>query len=174
MIIRLFIVIAIQFYKKSSVNWNVSWEPAWSISSSYSVQAARQHYFKDGILFHSRSGEIFQLIVSTQHDNVPHIDVIYTGEIEYKALLERSNDRFEILILLTADPSVVSVGGDKVVVYNCEMSNDFKEHAMCVIDLSKPYRMLHHYRADQPLSVLCVSSLSKELHQIEIQVSFYL
>ncbi|EZA53241.1 hypothetical protein DMN91_004557 [Ooceraea biroi] len=297
----------ITLYKKSSANWNVSWQFVWSISTFYSVQAAKQHCFKDGILFHSRSGEIFE--ISTQQDNVPHVEFTHTDEIEYKALLsvsqrtdhvaaidrldrlcifelstgkltarlslrhhgevlaanshpvlpmlascsisgncifidvtnsssprifncfhlhkdpldrikfslrgellgignsqtgrifiidkqreerqvdvlglievgghitdfliyEKSNNRFEILVLITANPSMASVGGNKVLVYNCEISSNFCAHATCVINLLTPYRMLYHYGSNQPLSILCIPSLSKQLHQMEIQNDF--
>lgn len=66
----------------------MSWRFAWSISTFYSVRAGRQHCFKDGVLFHSKSGEIFE--ISTQHDNIPQMEVIYTDEMEYKALFSIS------------------------------------------------------------------------------------
>lgn len=60
----------------------------WSISTFYSIRVGKQHYFKDGILLHSKSGEIVE--ICTQHDNIPHIEVIYTDVIEYKALFSIS------------------------------------------------------------------------------------
>lgn len=69
-------------------DWTVSWQFVWSISSSHSIQVGRRYCFKDGILLHSQSGEIFE--INTQYDNVPHIEVIYTDEIEYKALFSIS------------------------------------------------------------------------------------
>ncbi|XP_014488827.1 PREDICTED: cilia- and flagella-associated protein 43-like [Dinoponera quadriceps] len=76
----------ITFYKKLSINWNVSWQFAWSISTAYhSIRVAKRHSCKDGLLLHSKSGEIFE--ISIQHDNVPRVEVIYTDDIEYKALL---------------------------------------------------------------------------------------
>lgn len=78
-----------QFYTKSSIKWNVSWRFAWSISMAFhSIQAAKRHYFRDGIFFHSKSGEIFE--ITTQHDNVPRIEVICTDDIEYKMLFSIS------------------------------------------------------------------------------------
>jgi len=78
----------LQFYKKSLTDWNVSWQFAWSISTFQSIQAGKQHCFKNGILFHSKSGEIFE--ISTQYDNIPQMEVIYTDEIKYKALFSIS------------------------------------------------------------------------------------
>lgn len=69
-------------------DWNLSWQFVWSISTFHSIQVGRQYCFKDGILLHSKSGEIFE--ISTQYDNVPHIEIIYTDEIEYKALFSIS------------------------------------------------------------------------------------
>jgi len=66
----------------------VSWQIAWSISTFYSIQARKQHCFKNGVLFHSKSGEIFE--ISTQYDDIPQMEVIYTNEIEYKALFSIS------------------------------------------------------------------------------------
>ncbi|XP_032687920.1 cilia- and flagella-associated protein 43-like [Odontomachus brunneus] len=297
----------ITFYKKSSTNWNVSWQFVWSISTAYhSIRVAKRHSCKDGLLFHSKSGEIFE--ISIQHDNVPRIEVIYTDDIEYKALLsisqradhvaavdrldrlcifellsgkltarlslkhhgevlridshpnlpmivscnvvgscifidvtnvsspkifncfhlhrdfldkmkfsrcgellalgnshagnvfivakplkqkcmdvvghleigvyiadfllyKRNDDCFKILILATANPSVTSVGGDKVIVYTCEISCNFCACATCVIDLSRPFQTLYH-RSHKSLSILGVPSLSKQLYQIEIQNNF--
>lgn len=62
----------------------MAWKFIWSISTFYSIQVGKQHCFKDGILLHSKNGEIFEIYM--QHDNIPHIEVIYTDEIEYKAL----------------------------------------------------------------------------------------
>ncbi|KAL0119320.1 hypothetical protein PUN28_009711 [Cardiocondyla obscurior] len=78
----------ITFYKQTSAHWNVTWKFMWSISTFYSIQVGKQHSFKDGILLYSKSGEIFE--ICTQHDNIPHIEVIYTDEIEYKALFSIS------------------------------------------------------------------------------------
>ncbi|XP_067208945.1 cilia- and flagella-associated protein 43-like [Linepithema humile] len=296
----------IAFYKKSSADWNVSWQFAWSISTFYSIQAGKQHCFKNGVLFHSKSGEIFE--ISTQYDNIPQMEVIYTDEIEYKALFsisqrtdhvaaldrldrlcifelltgkltaklflkhhgevlhtdshptlsvlasctiagncifidvtnisspkivncfhlhgdsldrikfslygsflgiansqtgkmfiigkrskqqrvdvlgfmevgecianfliyERNNDCFEILVLATANPSTVSIGGDKVIVYTCKMSMDFCANPVCVIDLSKTYKMLYH-GSNKPFDILATPSLSKQLHRMEIEDDF--
>lgn len=82
-------LVVFQFYKKSLADWNVSWQFVWSISASFhSIQAAKRHCFKDGILFHSGSGEIFE--ISTQHDNIPHIEVMCNDDIAYKALFSIS------------------------------------------------------------------------------------
>ncbi|KAL6445963.1 hypothetical protein ACFW04_000971 [Cataglyphis niger] len=294
----------ITFYKKLLTDWNVSWQFVWSISTFHSIRVGRQYYFEDKILFHSNSGEIFE--ISTQYDNVPHIEIIYTDEIEYKALFsisqrtdhvaaidrldrlcifeistgkltarlslkhhgevvradshptlsmlvacsvtgncifidvtslpkvfncfhlyndvldrikfshcgeilgtgssqtgklfiigkrfrqqpvdvlgfieidgyiadfliyKRNNDRIEILVLATTNPSIASIGGNKVIVYTCEVSNNFYTHAMYAIDLLKPYRMLHH-GTSKSLNILGIPSLSKQLHQMEIQNDF--
>ncbi|XP_071559950.1 cilia- and flagella-associated protein 43 [Temnothorax nylanderi] len=297
----------IMFYKKTSADWNVTWKFMWSISTFYSIHVGKQHCCKDGVLLHSRSGEIFE--ICTQHDNIPHIEVIYTDEIEYKALFSISqrtdhvaavdgldrlcifelltgkltarlslkhhgevlhvashptlpilascsvagnciliditkvslvkifncfhlygdfldkikfsrngellgignsqtgmifiigkrlkqqridvlgfieidgyiadfliyerNDRrdcFEILILATTNPSIASIGGNKVIVYTCEISIDFCMRVICVIDLSRPFKTLYH--GCKPLEILSVPSLSKQLHQMEIQNDF--
>ncbi|XP_029667223.1 cilia- and flagella-associated protein 43-like [Formica exsecta] len=294
----------ITFYKKSLADWNVSWQFVWSISTFHSIRVGRQYYFEDGILFHSNSGEIFE--ISTQYDNVPHIEIIYTDEIEYKALFsisqradhvaaidrldrlcifevstgkltarlslkhhgevvradshptlsmlvacsvagncifiditslpkifncfhlygdvldrikfshcgkflgigssqtgklfiigkrfeqqpvdvlgfieidgyvadfliyKRNNGRFEILVLATTNPSMASIGGNKVIVYTCEISNNFYTRAICAIDLLRPFRMLYH-GTNKPLNILGIPSLSKQLHQMEIQDDF--
>ncbi|EFN89911.1 WD repeat-containing protein C10orf79 [Harpegnathos saltator] len=303
----------ITFYKKLSTNWDVSWQFVWSISTTYhSIRAAKRHSCKDGLLLHSKSGEIFE--ISIHHDNVPRVEVIYTDDMEYKALLsisqradhvaaidqldrlcifelssgkliarlslrhhgevlradshptlpmlascnvagscifvdvtsvsspkifscfhlhrdpldkmkfsrrgeflalsnsrtgdifiigkplkrqradvvghleigghmrqlslvvdflvyERGDDRFEILVLVTANPAMAPVGGNKVIVYTCEISSDFCAHATCVIDLSRPFRMLYH-GSSEPLGILGVPSLSKQLYQMEIQNDF--
>lgn len=59
----------------------------WSISTFYSIQVGKQHYLKDGILLHSKSGEIFE--ICTEHD-IPHMEIIYTDEIAYKVLFSIS------------------------------------------------------------------------------------
>ncbi|XP_011872064.1 PREDICTED: uncharacterized protein LOC105564361 isoform X2 [Vollenhovia emeryi] len=295
----------ITFYKKSAADWNVTWKLMWSVSTFYSIQVGRQHCSKDGIMLHSKSGEIFE--ICTRHDNVPQIEVIYTDEIEYKALFsisqctdhvaavdrldrlcifelstgtltarlslkhhgevlqgdthptlpilascsaagncilidvtktsllkilncfhlygnyvdkikfschgellgignsqtgmiflvgkrlkqqrvdvlgsieiagfiadffiyEGKEDRFEILVLAATDPSIASIGGNKVIVYTCEISIDFCTRAVCVIDLSRPFKTL--YSGCKPLSMLGVPALSKQLHQMEIQNNF--
>lgn len=75
----------LQLYKKSSANWNVSWQLAWSVSTLHSVRAAGQRPCRDGILFHSKGGEIFE--ISTRHDGAPRVQVLYADQVEYKALL---------------------------------------------------------------------------------------
>jgi len=60
----------------------------WSVPTFYSIQAAKRCHHRDELLFHSKSGEIFE--INTQHDNVPHVKVIDIDEIEYKALLSVS------------------------------------------------------------------------------------
>ncbi|XP_072759720.1 cilia- and flagella-associated protein 43 [Anoplolepis gracilipes] len=294
----------ITFYRKSLADWNVSWQFVWSISTFHSIKVGRQYCFKDGILLHSKSGEIFE--INTQYDNVPHIEVICTDEIEYKALFsisqradhvaaidqldrlcifevstgkliarlslkhhgevvraeshptlpilaacsvagnciliditllpkiincfhlygdfldrikfshhgellgignsqtgkifiigkqfeqqpvnvlglieidgyiadfliyKRNNNRFEILVLATTNSSMASIGGNKVIVYTCEVSNKFYTRAVCAINLSRPYRMLYH-GTNKPLNILGIPSLSKQLHQMEIQNDF--
>lgn len=84
-------------------------------------------------------------------------------------IYERDDDRSEILVLATTDPSTASIGGDKIIVYTCENSIDFCTRAVCVIDLTKPFRAL--YRGCKSLSILGIPSLSKQLHQMEIEVS---
>ncbi|KAG5310461.1 CFA43 protein, partial [Acromyrmex insinuator] len=295
----------ITFYKKTSADWNVAWKFIWSISTFYSIQVGKQHYFKDGILLHSKNGEIFE--ICTQHDNIPHVEVIYTDEIEYKALFsisqrtdhvamldrldrlcifelltgkltarlslkhhgevlhvdshptlpmlascsaagncilidiikvslpkifncfhlygnsldkvkfsdhgellgisnsqtgimfiigkrykqqrvnvlgfieidgyitdfliyEKSYDCFEILILITTIPSMASIGGNKVIVYTCKNSIEFCTHAVCIIDISRPFKALYH--GCKPLDILGVPSLSKQLHKMEIKNNF--
>ncbi|KAL6262925.1 hypothetical protein P5V15_005713 [Pogonomyrmex californicus] len=295
----------ITFYKKSSADWNVTWKFMWSISTFYSIQVGKQHRFKDGILLHLKSGEIFEICM--QHDNNPHIEVIYTDEIEYKILFsisqstdhiaavdrldrlcifelltgkliarlslkhhgevlhinshptlpmlascstigncilidimtislpkifncfhlcghfldrikfsrhgkflgigssqtgrifvigkrlkqhrmdvlglieiggyvadfliyEGNDNHFEILILATNNPSIASIGGNKVIVYTCEISIDFCTRAICMINLSRPFRALYH--GSKPMDILGIPSLSKQLHQMEIQNNF--
>lgn len=86
-------------------------------------------------------------------------------------MYEGSDDRFEVLVLATADPSVASIGGNTVIVYACDNSRDgFSARATRAIDLSTPYRTLCHRGPNQPLGILCAPSLSKQLHQMEVQV----
>jgi len=84
-------------------------------------------------------------------------------------MYEESDDRFEILVLATTNPSIASIGGNKVIVYTCEISTEFCTRVVCVIDLSRPFRAL--YRGCRPLDILSIPSLSKQLHQMEVQVS---
>lgn len=64
---------------------------------------------------------------------------------------------------------MASIGGNKVIVYTCEVSNNFYTHAIYAIDLLKPFRMLYH-GTNKSLNILGIPSLSKQLHQMEIQV----
>lgn len=84
-------------------------------------------------------------------------------------IYKRNNSHFEILVLATTSPSMASIGGNKAIVYTCEISNNFCTRAICVIDLLRPFRMLYHGMS-KPLNILGIPSLSKQLHQMEIQV----
>lgn len=66
----------------------MTWKLIWSISTFYSILVGKQHYLNDGILLYSKSGEIFE--ICTEHDNIPHMEVIYTDEIAYKVLFSIS------------------------------------------------------------------------------------
>lgn len=63
----------------------------WSISISDPIRIGKQHCSKNGILFHSENGEIFEII--TQQNNDPHIEVICADEIKYKALVSISQHK---------------------------------------------------------------------------------
>lgn len=84
---------------------------------------------------------------------------------------EKSDDQFKILILTTADSTVPSIGGDKIIVYTCEILTEFHTRAICIIDLTQPFKMLYHHRSNKPLGILGVPTLSKQLHQMEVQVN---
>lgn len=84
-------------------------------------------------------------------------------------IYERNDDCFKVLVLATANPSTVSIGGDKVIVYTCKMSTAFGANPMCVIDLSRTYKMLCH-GSNKSSDILTAPSLSKQLHRMEIEV----
>ncbi|KAG5339959.1 CFA43 protein, partial [Acromyrmex charruanus] len=92
------------------------------------------------------------------------------GYITDFLIYEKSYDCFEILILTTTIPSMASIGGNKVIVYTCKNSVEFCTHAVCIIDISRPFRALYH--GCKPLDILGVPSLSKQLHKMEIENNF--
>ncbi|XP_036145766.1 cilia- and flagella-associated protein 43 [Monomorium pharaonis] len=119
----------------------------------------------------SQTGMIFIIGKRPKQQRIDVLGFIeINGYITDFLIYERSNDCFEILVLATTNPSIASIGGEKVIVYTCKISIDFCPRAVCMIDLLKPFRTFYH--GSKSLSILGIPSLSKQLHQMEIQNDF--
>ncbi|XP_011693346.1 PREDICTED: uncharacterized protein LOC105453253 [Wasmannia auropunctata] len=137
--------------------------------------------FLDKIKF-SRHGELLgignsqtgMIFIIGKRFKQQHVDILgfieIGGYIADFLIYEGSDDRFEILVLATTDSSIASIGGNKIIVYTCKISSELCTRAVCVIDLSRPFKAL--YRGCKPLDILGIPSLSKQLHQMEVQNDF--